>query len=207
MAYLDDLLGEDESVRIIAHRHILFLVLHTTLYVIGAVVLWALAIVAWQVAPRFERLIALVLLVVSLVPLAIAIYRFLVWKLEQYIVTNYRILQVEGILNKRTFDSSLNKVNDVLMTQSVFGRLFGYGNIEIITGSEIGVNKLTGIADPFTFKRGLLDAKMDIDGFDTPRRFAGNGGDNSRLLAALAELRDSEVISVDEYNQRKRQLP
>jgi hypothetical protein len=206
MAYLDDLLGEDESIRIIAHRHVLFLILHTLLYVLGAIALWVLAVVAWQAAPRFERLIALLLLVLSLVPLAIAVYRFLVWKFEQFVVTNYRILQVEGILNKRTFDSALNKVNDVLMTQSVFGRLFGYGNIEIITGSDIGVNRLDGIADPFSFKRGLLDAKMDIDGFDTPRYAAQPGGNHTRVLAALAELRDSGVITADEYDQRKRRL-
>jgi uncharacterized membrane protein YdbT with pleckstrin-like domain len=206
MAYLDDLLGEDESIRTIAHRHVLFLILHTLLYLLGAIALWVLAVVAWQTAPKFERLIALLLLVLSLVPLTIAVYRFLVWKFEQFVVTNFRILQVEGILNKRTFDSALNKVNDVLMTQSVFGRLFGYGNIEIITGSDIGVNKLDGIADPFSFKRSLLDAKMDIEGFDTPRYAPRPGDDHSRVLAALAELRDSGVITADEYDQRKRRL-
>ena len=93
------------------------------------------------------------------------------------------------------------------MTQSLLGRLFGYGNIEIITGSEIGVNNLTGIADPFAFKRGLLEAKMDLDGFSDNRRTTRTSGqDPVRLLAALTELRDSGVISGDEYEERKAQL-
>ncbi|MDQ4045213.1 MAG: PH domain-containing protein, partial [Chloroflexota bacterium] len=125
---------------------------------------------------------------------------------EEYVITNYRIVQVEGILSKRTFDSALEKVNDVQMTQTVFGRLFGYGNIDIITGSEIGVNHLTGIADPFAFKRGLLESKMDLDGFSDNRKAPTVREDQSRLLAALAELRDSGLISDDEYSERKQQL-
>ena len=206
MSYLKSLLAEDERVRLVAHRHILFLVLNTVLYVLAGLTLWALAYVAFRTLPRFEEIGMLVLLVASLIPLGIAGYRFLRWRSEEYVITNYRIVQVEGILSKRTFDSALEKVNDVRMTQSVFGRMFGYGNIDIITGSEIGVNHLTGIADPFAFKRGLLESKMDLDGFADGRRGAVTGDSPSRLLAALAELRDSGVISDAEYSERKQQL-
>ena len=143
--------------------------------------------------------------VVSLVPLAITIYRFFVWKLEEYVVTNYRILQVEGIINKQTLDSALEKVNDVLMTQSLAGRMFGYGNIDILTGSERGINSLTGIADPFAFKRALLNAKMQLDDPGEGWRRSSTA-DHARLLSALADLRDSGVISGDEYEQRREQL-
>lgn len=206
MSYLDSLLAEDERVRLVAHRHILFLVMNTALYVAAALILWAVALLVYRALPRFENIAMLVLLVASLVPLGVAVFRFLHWRSEEYVVTNYRIVQVEGILSKRTFDSALEKVNDVQMTQTVFGRLFGYGNIDIITGSEIGVNHLTGIADPFAFKRGLLESKMDLDGFSDNRRPQVDRDDQSRLLAALAELRDSGVISDDEYSERKQQL-
>lgn len=206
MSYLKNLLAEDERIQLVAHRHILFLVLNTTVYILGGLALWAAAVVAYRTLPRFEGIAMLVLLAASLVPLGIAGFRFLNWRSEEYAVTNYRIVQVEGIHSKRTFDSALEKVNDVQMTQSVFGRIFGYGNIDIITGSEVGVNHLTGIADPFAFKRGLLESKMDLDGFSEPRRMANIRDDPSRLLAALAELRDSGVISDVEYSERKQQL-
>jgi uncharacterized membrane protein YdbT with pleckstrin-like domain len=63
----------------------------------------------------------------------------LVWSHHQYIVTNWRVLQISGIFNKNVIDSSLEKVNDVKMTQSFFGRIFNYGNVEILTASELGV--------------------------------------------------------------------
>lgn len=208
VAYLDGLLAQDERVLIMAHRHILFLLQRTVLYLLGALALWILAIAAVTRLDTGGNWVALAAVVLSLVPLSIGIYRFFAWRFEQYAVTNYRIIQVEGILSKRTFDSALEKVNDVLMTQSLLGRIFGYGNIEIITGSEIGVNNLTGIADPFAFKRGLLEAKMALDGFSgrgAPAPAAG-GQDPVRLLAALTELRDSGLITPDEYESRKAQL-
>jgi uncharacterized membrane protein YdbT with pleckstrin-like domain len=210
VAYLDDLLATEEAISIRAHRHVLFLILNTALYVAGALAIWALAFLAYLWLPRFGTWAMLVLLIASLVPLAIATYRFLAWRLEEYAVTNFRIIQVEGILNKRTFDSALEKVNDVLMTQSLFGRMFGYGDIQIITGSEIGVNSLTGIADPFAFKRALLEAKM---GSDRQEGMPGrpNGRDtvderNERLLDALAELRDAGHITQAEFEERRGQL-
>ena len=56
-------------------------------------------------------------------------------------------------------DSSLEKVNDVVMDQNFWGRIWGYGDIEIMTASEIGVNKLHMLANPVRFKTTMLDQK------------------------------------------------
>ncbi|HMM42596.1 MAG TPA: PH domain-containing protein [Thermomicrobiales bacterium] len=205
MAYIDDLLGQDESIQLVAHRHIIFLLLHTLPFALATLLLWVGAGLVQRYVDSYSPWLALALVVVSLVPLAITIYRFFVWKLEEYVVTNYRILQVEGIINKQTLDSALEKVNDVLMTQSLAGRMFGYGNIDILTGSERGINSLTGIADPFAFKRALLNAKMQLDDPGEGWRRSSTA-DHARLLSALADLRDSGVISGDEYEQRREQL-
>lgn len=223
MSYLDGLLAQDEQVRLIAHRHILFLIVHTALYVLGALALWVLAFIAYNQLSTGKTIVTLILLALSLIPISIAVYRFLNWKLEQYAITTYRILQVEGLVNKRTFDSSLEKVNDVQMTQGLFGRVFGYGNIDIITGSEVGVNHLHGIAEPFVFKRTLLETKLDLTDDDRPRRFVAatptapaaptepipptpTGLESARLMSALVDLRDSGVISAAEYEERRNQL-
>lgn len=160
MAYLDDLLARNEQVKRKAHRHVLFVVLHTVPYLLGTILLWALAVLAYQLVPSVGGIVALLLLAASILPLIVAVYRFFLWRSEEYIVTNYRIIQVEGIFNKRTFDSALDMVNDVEMTQSMFGRLFNFGSIHVISGSEVGVNYLTGIDQPSAFKRALLESKV-----------------------------------------------
>jgi uncharacterized membrane protein YdbT with pleckstrin-like domain len=174
-------------------------------------ILWGVAIwSATKLDGIAQTIIVIALVVVSLYPLVKAIYRLLRWNFEEYVVTDHRIIQVEGILNRKTFDSALEKVNDVQMTQSIFGRVFNFGNIDIITGSELGVNHLTGIADPFAFKHALLESKTAMSRPPASRRVESDenedGLEAARLLAALTDLRDSGVITADEYESRRRQM-
>lgn len=208
MAYVDDLLAKEETILLKAHRHILYLIVRIGLYVLAAIILWILAGFVLAKVENTGRIIIFgVLMLVSLYPLGIAVYRFFAWQREQYVITNYRIIQVEGILKKRTFDTALEKVNDVLMTQSILGRMFGFGNITIVAGSDTAINDLTAIADPLTFKRTLVETKMALGVDEGPRRVrADDGLESARLLSALVDLRDSGVITPDEYEQRKRML-
>jgi hypothetical protein len=69
------------------------------------------------------------------------------------------------------------------------------------------VNHLTGIANPFEFKRALLATRMELSGFANARRpVTAVGQDPVRLLAALTELRDSGMMTPEEYEERKAQL-
>ncbi len=237
MAYVDKLLARDEKVILQSRRHPLFMVLNSGPYILGAVLLWALAVLAWLFVPeaagiRFDLILAAVLFVASFVPLAIGLYRVLHWMKEQYFITNFRILQVEGFVNRRTFDSALEKVNDVVMTQSIFGRMFDYGSINIVTGSDAAINDIAGVSKPYEFKRALLETKMAFgsrnDGenlqWATPQPAApaepmpmydahtdrlpevGGQHDQSRVIIALTELRNSGVISDAEYSEKLRKL-
>lgn len=223
MAYVDDLLTEHETIQVRAHRHVLFLILNTILWILGGLALIGIGIFLWR--RQEQALLLLLFLAMALYPLGIALYRFLAWRFERYLITNYRIIQIEGIVNRKVFDTSLEKVNDVQFTQSIFGRLFGYGNISIITGSEIGVNHLTGIASPTDFKRNLQRAKLQLSGDERNDRFQPAAAayqaaapqyvapvapqaasPTAQRLVQLRELLDSGLITVEEYEARRRAL-
>lgn len=222
MSYQNRLLGTNERVLRRAHRHVLFVLLHTGPLILLALVFWLLAGLTYRYISRFEGFIALVLMIASLVPLGIAVYRFLWWRAEEYMVTNFRIIQVQGILSKRTLDSSLGQVNDVEMKQSVFGRMFDFGDINIVTGSDVAINDLIGIDQPFQFKRALIDAKSQHDGHipqtftsevptmpgeaPTADRSDADVEDTARVLAALSELRNSGVLSEAEYQKKLQEV-
>jgi hypothetical protein len=89
---------------------------------------------------------------------------------QEYVLTNRRVVEVEGVLNKKVTDSSLEKVNDIVLTQSVFGRMFGFGDLEILTASESGVSRFRMLVQPVRFKREMLDAKHEYE-----RDIAGSG--------------------------------
>jgi uncharacterized membrane protein YdbT with pleckstrin-like domain len=133
--------------------------------------------------------------------------RFLEWWNEEYMVTNRRVIQAEGIINKHVIDSSLEKVNDVVLDQSYLGRLLDYGDIEILTASEIGVNKLHKIGHPVKFKTEMLNQKENLGQEDrsgvpsVPRR-----EDVPGLIAELDELRKRGVLTEAEFQQKKAEL-
>ena len=60
-------------------------------------------------------------------------------------------------------DSSLEKINDAVLTESVFGRIFGFGDLEIQTASESGIDRLRMLRDAPGFKRAMLDSKHDLE--------------------------------------------
>ena len=89
---------------------------------------------------------------------------------QEYVLTNRRVLQVTGVLNKTSTDSSLEKINDARLSQSVFGRMFGFGDLDILTAAETGVERFRMIRDPIGFKKAMLDAKHEYE-----RDVAGTG--------------------------------
>jgi uncharacterized membrane protein YdbT with pleckstrin-like domain len=155
-SYLNSLLGDGEQVLFVTHRHWLILILEIlseSILAIAVVVLVTLLIVFSPllgplavIAPFFA--LGYVLL---LFPLASLTRDVLIWSNRKYVITNRRVIQLTGVLNKDVTDSSLEKVNDVKLDQSFWGRLLNFGDVEILTASDIGVNKFTTISDPVRF--------------------------------------------------------
>jgi hypothetical protein len=98
----------------------------------------------------------------SIIPFVVFSVKFLVWLNQRYIITTRRVMEVKGIVNKHARDSALEKVNDVELDQSFIGRILGYGTVQIITGSDIGLNMFRRISNPVRFKRAMLNAKEEI---------------------------------------------
>ncbi|MFN3816297.1 PH domain-containing protein [Brevundimonas sp.] len=160
--YLKKVLSDDEVILRITRRHWLVRVFKTMWW---ALAFWAMAAGAvwlYQTNPagddRWMWLAGL-----ALIPLAGWIWEHLVWRNQMNVMTSRRIIQMEGVLNKKVSDSLLEKLNDVKTEQTFIGRIFGFGDILILTASEQGANHLRTIADPLGFKRAMLDAKDALD--------------------------------------------
>jgi hypothetical protein len=114
------------------------------------------------------------------------------WSAQDYIVTNRRVLKVEGILNKHSADSSLEKVNDAVLDQSVFGRMLDFGDLDILTANEESVDRYKRLNHAPRFKKEMLEQKnnleMDIHHVPSPplRTGAAPGGSDGAAVAAAA---------------------
>ena len=102
----------------------------------------------------------IILIVLALANLGWTILRYMN---QEYVITNRRVMQVSGVLNKTSTDSSLEKINDARLTQSIFGRMFGFGDLEILTAAETGVDTFRMLINPVAFKIAMLDAKHEYE--------------------------------------------
>lgn len=173
MAYIDNKLGSGEKVVYTAHQHP-FVVIRAAagsifMFLLGIILLIiGLAVLKPTGDTDFLKTVQLVLTLAGIVAMLVGFFggliQYLLYINEEFIVTNERVIQVEGIFNKRELDSSLAKVNDIQTFQTVFGRMFNYGTINIVTGNEAGINRLDFLASPFEFKKRMLDAKNGLYG-------------------------------------------
>lgn len=159
--YLRKVLSEDEHVLAVVRRHWFVLLGKTLLWM--TLTLAAVVMAGWlywrdPLSAGWVWIAGL-----GLIPLAGWIWEHLVWKNQMTVLTDRRVLQMEGVLNKRVADSLLEKLNDVKTEQTLLGRIFGYGDVEILTASEIGANQLRTLTDPLGFKRAMLAAKEALD--------------------------------------------
>jgi uncharacterized membrane protein YdbT with pleckstrin-like domain len=153
---------------------------------------------------------ALFLLALILIPLIRLVMRVVRWWNEQYIITNRRVIQAEGVINKHVIDSSLEKVNDVVLVQSVWGRLLNYGDVEILTASDMGVNRLDRLGSPVRFKTEMLNQKEGLRLVERTEQALGASppttADIPELIAELDELRKKNIISDEEFEKKKETL-
>jgi membrane protein YdbS with pleckstrin-like domain len=231
MRYADTLLADGEVVSLRARQHWLALLLEARWAIlafgVGIVALVAVFIVPLQGAARdVASSIALIAIVVGMVVLFIHAWR---WWAQDYLVTNRRILKVEGVFSKRSADSALEKINDAVLTQGILGRLLGYGDLDILTAAETTTDSYRMLADAPGFKREMLNEKHALETEISSSRAPSpplravppapavtpaaapttNVVDPdaiARTVARLADLRDRGAISTEEYDAKKREL-
>jgi uncharacterized membrane protein YdbT with pleckstrin-like domain len=63
-------------------------------------------------------------------------WRFFVWYVERFIVTDRRLMLVTGLLNRRVAVIPLRKVTDMTYQRTGVGRLFGYGGLVIESAAQ-----------------------------------------------------------------------
>jgi uncharacterized membrane protein YdbT with pleckstrin-like domain len=135
--YADSLLANEERVVLRTRQHWLATVIdgrYPWLLMLASV---GLLIVTSRLAEgTFKTLLGYVVLVGVVLSLAWLAKVYWNWYAEDYIVTNRRVLKVDGIINKHSADSSLEKINDAVLDQNVIGRILGYGDLDILTAAE-----------------------------------------------------------------------
>ena len=204
MSYLKNLLGENEHIIFVTRQHWLVLlgqILAKSVLALGLVIVITLI---WRIWLPQSLLVPLAYLLLIL-PLLGLLRNVIIWTSQQYIVTDWRVIQISGVFSKDVTDSSLEKVNDVKLEQSLAGRLLDYGDLEILTASELGVNRFTHVGQPIRLKTAMLNAKEKLE--------HGQAGlvnrsevDIAGPIEQLDHLRQQGLLTEKEFQQQKAQV-
>jgi hypothetical protein len=162
--YADRLLADGERVALRGRQHVLATFIEGRVAWSIFVASLVLVILDLQLQSGVIRdlfgWVGLALLVIGLAWLAMI---YIAWYAEDYVITNRRVMKVEGVLKKRSADSSLEKINDAVLEQSVIGRMLGYGDLDILTANEQSVDRYRMLSEAQTFKKTMLDEKHKLE--------------------------------------------
>jgi membrane protein YdbS with pleckstrin-like domain len=231
MASIDELLGQSEYILHIARRHFLLFV---SLLLAKTVLIGVVITAGWMSYRAFsqntEQLLGLVTAseliflcggLISLILLGSMVNDYLRWRSEQYILTDQRIIQVTGVFNKTVQDSSLDAITNISRSQGWIGRLVGYGTIDLKTASEEGNLRLEHVRNPRGVQQVMLEAKHNADrgyGYldaqvlfhlassSSEHQVVNGQSEAHRTLEELASLRDRGILSMDEFESKKREI-
>lgn len=202
--YLKNMLGKNEHIIFVTRQHWLILlgqILAKSVLALGLAVLITLI---WRIWLPQSPLVPLAYLLLIL-PLVGLLRNLIIWTSRQYIVTDWRVIQISGVFSKEVTDSSLEKVNDVKLEQSFLGRLLDYGDLEILTASELGVNRFTHVGQPIRLKTAMLNAKEKLEHGQTGLGHRSEV-DIAGPIEQLDNLRGQGLLTEEEFQQQKAQV-
>lgn len=167
MSYARNLLSRGEEVVHESRQHWFAIIARTWVWVVVAIL--AIALLVWRGTNALvldnDTVDGAVMIAGVVALLAAAGFIGMVlwdWRNQEWLVTTRRVIKADGILNKNMSDSGLEKINDARLSQSLMGRIFNYGTLEILTAAEeIGgdLGDFPMLADPVQFKVAMLNQK------------------------------------------------
>ena len=81
------------------------------------------------------------------------------WTTER-VLTNSRYIQKSGWIARNTEEISIYKIEEVDLSQTILGRVLGYGSISI-SGTGSGNIILNSIDDPLLFQKNLNNLRFN----------------------------------------------
>ncbi|MBA2590022.1 MAG: PH domain-containing protein [Alphaproteobacteria bacterium] len=165
MSYIQKSLGDGETIIARARFHTLYFFAAWLVLLVPLALLLA-ALAQAQAQPDPYTVAAGILFVLGL-------FTFLKMMIRQWSteigITSHRFVEKYGLLSMRTNEIALPNIEGVKVTQSILGRIFGYGTVKI---EGTGVDSVTtpAIADPVGFVRAIQTAKEHIAGLTATTR-------------------------------------
>lgn len=79
----------------------------------------------------------------------------------EIVVTTNRFVFKTGLISRHTQEVSLNKIEEITLEQSIWGRFLGFGKL-VLRGTGVGVITLPDLDDPIHLRRIIENARLSL---------------------------------------------
>ncbi|HEX2038132.1 MAG TPA: PH domain-containing protein [Acidimicrobiales bacterium] len=196
MPFPRKLLNEGEDVVLDLRPHWWVFVKPGALLVAAVVLLFVVAANVEHDAATYGALLVVLYAVVRLV------VAYLRWATTNFVVTTDRVVYRAGVLAKSGREIPLERLNDIAVTQTLFERVIGAGDLLIESGGERGQSHFTDVRSPFVVQNTIYREIERAQARSVPRHEPSI----PEQIEKLDELRQRGIITQAEFDAKKAQL-
>ncbi len=214
-------LEHDESVLYAERGHVVSLARAGT-FALAVVALCIVGFLDWRQAPPWFGLVLAAALGISVTRLGLKVLRY---RSSLVVVTDLRVLQREGLFRRVGREVPVAKIDDVRYRQSVTGRLFDFGDVQVRSSSPGDAPMLRRVRDPERLQHAIHQAVVrhdrravpnaasvpmpQVQGFGFARGPSGPPSPHGALagkLELLEALRQGGYVSETEFSEKRAEL-
>jgi membrane protein YdbS with pleckstrin-like domain len=93
------------------------------------------------------------------------------WYYDRFILTNKRVMLIEGIIARRVAMMPLSRVTDMKYTQSALGRVLGYGTFELESaGQDQALRNVVNLPNPTDLYLQVVEEMYEPEASEARRR-------------------------------------
>jgi uncharacterized membrane protein YdbT with pleckstrin-like domain len=157
MSYVDKILQPGETVRHAAYIH-WFIYLPAFWFAAAALVVVALiALNIGDVGTSWREVALIAALILGAIALYLLLRAWIARTTTELVATDRRVIYKRGLIRRYTAEMGMEKVESVLVEQSIPGRIFNYGTVTV-RGTGGGMEPLPNIGDPIAFRNHVTAA-------------------------------------------------
>ena len=92
------------------------------------------------------------------------------WRSRRWVLTDRRLIRHTGVINIEERSIPLKNIQDVKYTASLFGRMFGYGNLDVESAGQEDIEAMVNVGKAAAFRSAIFEAMENYGEDDYPER-------------------------------------
>ena len=156
-----------ERLLVSSSRHWVVLLRPIATTIFAAIVL----LVVFTLLPLAGELRLFLMLGVALAGILIINLYYWGWRAHEYVLTDQRVIINEGIVSKFSRSIAIDRIQDLTTFQGLWGRTWGFGDIELESAGREGAEMLSTVPRPQQLRNAIfaqIEARRRPGGLGTP---------------------------------------